>query len=189
MNALDRIAPTWPTLSKLVITGASAGGFGSSINYINYRERWPTVKSYLIDDSGPLLASAVTPQYLKDWQVSWGIGDWIAPICPKCITDASQLYPTLSSAAPNDRLALLESLQDGTISKFYAMSGSDFQTNLLALAQTTLDPLPNFRYFFIPGSSHTMVGNPANFTQNGVGLWTWMTQLVGDDPAWATQQP
>ena len=189
MNALDRIAPTWPMLSKLVVTGASAGGFGSTINYTNYRERWPGAQSYLIDDSGPLLSGNVTPQYLKDWYVGWGVGDWIAPVCPNCITDASQIYPTLAKAFPNDRLALLESLQDGVIRQFYAMQPTDFQTNLLALAQTTLDPLPNFHYFFVPGETHTMEGDVANFTQNGVPLWSWMTQMVTNDAAWTTQQP
>ena len=63
----------------------------------------------------------------------------------------------IATRYPADRMALLSSEQDSTIAAYYQLSGSDFQTDLSALAADVLDPLDNFQYFFVTGSSHTML--------------------------------
>ena len=34
-----------------------------------------------------------------------------------------------------------------------------------------------------------MVGAPAAFSQNGIGLLDWIGQEVGDDPGWVSVKP
>src|SRR5215475_5801607 len=94
LAALERLAATWPNATTLVVTGASAGGYGSVLNYDDYRTAWGSAKGYLIDDSGPFLKSASTPQLLKDWFVAWGLLDWIP--CSACETEFSAVYPFLA---------------------------------------------------------------------------------------------
>src|SRR5262249_12694466 len=145
---------TWPTLSKLVVTGASAGGYGSVINYTEFRARWPMAESLLIDDSGPFLPRASTPQNLQDWFVSWGILDWLSGPCPDCAGEMSALYTAVSNRFPNDRMALLSSVWDKTIRGYYMLSASDFETALRLMAGAVLAPLPRFKYFFAAGETH-----------------------------------
>jgi hypothetical protein len=189
MNALDRFAATWPSLSRLVVAGSSAGGYGATINYSSFRARWPQATAYLVDDSGPLLADDVTPQYLKDWFQQWGVFDWVGTVCAGCTLSLTSLYAQLAARFPTDRMALLSSLQDAVISTFYGMAGLQFQAAVSQLGDTVLEPLPRFRHFYVAGATHTMLRGPALFSAGGVDLWTWLGQMIGDDPAWQTRVP
>jgi hypothetical protein len=86
-------------------------------------------------------------------------------------------------------MALLSSEQDSTIAAYYQLSGSDFQTDLSALAADVLDPLDNFQYFFVTGSSHTMLAAPASFVAAGTPLWTWLAAQTTGELAWASSGP
>jgi len=185
--ALERLAATWPSLGTLVVTGASAGGYGSVLNYDDYRSAWGSAKAYLIDDSGPFLKAASTPDLLKNWFVAWGLLDWIP--CSECATEYSAVYPYLAGKYTSDRLALLSSLQDVVIRTYFFLDADQFQIALEALATDVLDPLPKFEHFFVAGDSHTMIGNPADFSVGELGLWTWLTQMVTDDAAWTSAEP
>ena len=40
----------------------------------------------------------------------------------------------------------------------------------------------------MPGSTHTMLGDPADFTSpGGVALYDWLKQMVTDEATWASQ--
>ena len=187
LAALDRLTATWPSVNKLVITGASAGGYGSVLNYDDYRSAWGGAKAYLIDDSGPFLKAASTPPTLMDWFIAWGLPDWIP--CSECETEPSRVYPFLAGKYTGDRMALLSSLQDSVIRRFFFLTADQFQIALQAMATEVLDPLPKFEHFFVAGESHTMVGRPGDFSVGTLGLWTWITQMVTDDAAWTTAEP
>ena len=187
--ALDRIAATWPSATTLVVSGSSAGGYGAFFNYETFRARWPAAKAYLIDDSGPALLDAQSNDLLRGWFIDWGLVEWLIPRCPACTGGLSAFYAVLAGEHPDDRLALLSSLQDGTIRLFYLLTPADFEAALRALAAQALDPLPNFRHFFTTGTRHTMLGRPASYTSQGVGLWAWLAQMLADDPAWANLTP
>ena len=191
---LARLAPTFPGAGKLVVAGSSAGGFGAFANYADFRARWPSSQVYLLDDSGPPLEGTATPPAeLADWLTNWRLDLVIDPLCgtnaAACRSDLSLAIPALVARYPSDRMALLSSEQDQVIRTFFLLSPTDFQTALLALAADRLDPTANFRYFFVPGSTHTMLGGPAGFSQGGMSLLTWITRLVTDDPAWVSVKP
>ncbi len=191
MAYLKRLAPTFPNMKKVVVSGSSAGGFGASLNYQAFREYFPSSQDYLLDDSGPPLEAPNIPQgYIDAWYQEWGLGQVLDPVCgDPCKTDLSQALKVLDATYPNDRMALLSSLQDQTIRGYFLLSPSGFQTALLMTATDLLDPTPNFRYFFVPGQTHTMLGGVNNFTVNNVSLWDWMNQMVTDDPSWKSQKP
>jgi hypothetical protein len=191
LSFVPRIAATWPAPGKLVVSGSSAGGYGASFNYDTFRKYWPSGKVYLLDDSGPALeGDAIPAGYRTDWYAQWNLGEVLDPICGEaCKTDFSQATKLLAQRYSGDRLALLSSLQDVTIRNYFLLSPSGFQGELLLMAKDVLDPLSNFHYFFVDGQTHTMLGEVGKFTSQGTSLQTWMTQLVNDDPAWASLQP
>lgn len=185
---LKRLQPTFPTPGKLVVSGSSAGGFGSLLNYATFRWYWPETKSYLLDDSGPPLENDWIPQgFVMSWLTNWNLqallDDWCGDMCT---TDLSYGVVVLTGAYPNDRMSLLSSLQDKTISGYFLLSNTGMQAALTQLATDRLDPTTNFHYFYVTGNTHTMLGDVASFTSNATPLWTWLGQQVNDDPAWAS---
>ncbi|MFO0725873.1 MAG: pectin acetylesterase-family hydrolase [Myxococcota bacterium] len=188
---LDRLAATFTAPEKVLMSGSSAGGFGAALNYVAARDRWATPKMYLLDDSGPALPGNYIPASERDaWYSAWNIGEILDPLCGQdCHTDFSIAMRNLAQKYPNDRMALLSSLQDNVIRGFVNLSGPEFETGLRQLGTDVLDPLPNFKYFFITGQSHTMLGNPSGFNSNGHNLVDWVTQELTDDPNWASTKP
>ena len=188
---LRRLGPTFPTFDKMVISGASAGGFGAVLSFATFRARWPRGKMYLLDDSGPFLeAGGIPPALVTAWFANWHLDDVTGPICGiACKTDLSAVMSGLVSRYPDDRMALLSSLQDDVVRAYFQLSAASFQADLLKMAADRLDPTKTFRYFFVAGSGHTMVGSPAAFSQNSVGLLDWIRQEVDDDPDWVSVKP
>jgi hypothetical protein len=186
---LARLLPTFPSPGKLVLAGSSAGGYGAALNYATVRATWPGVETYLLDDSGPLLeTSAIPPAEYAAWQSSWKLDALLQGQCgASCVADWSLIFPSLAGQWPNDRWALLSSLQDSTISGYFGLSGAQFQSALGQLAADRIAPAAGGRSFFVTGSTHTMLFSAASFTSGTTPLWTWLGQMVGDDPAWASK--
>ncbi len=192
-NALAYIAllaATFPKPSQIAVTGSSAGGGGALFNYASFRAAWPTTPMLLIDDSLPLFEGTTVPTSLRTaWYQSWNLAPLVDPICTGCKDDFSLYLTSLAKKFPNDRMALLSSEQDGTIRTFYQLSGPAYAAALKKLTADVLDPLGNFKHFFVNGQTHTMLGGPAMFTANSTPLWSWLTQMVTDDPTWKSVDP
>jgi hypothetical protein len=190
VSFLRRLAATFPSPRRLVVAGGSAGGFGALVNYDTFRRYWPAAAGFMVDDSGPPLEPGAVPQLELDaWYASWRLDLVLDPICgPACRSGLSPGLQAVAAKYPADRLALLSSLQDSVISGYFLMPGPVFQEHLLRMAADVLDPSANARYFFVPGSSHTMVLAPASFEQ-GVPLLEWLGQQVSGDPAWISRKP
>lgn len=188
---LARVAPTFPNPGRVVVSGASAGGGGTLMNYPTFRWYWPDVPMNLLDDSLPLLqGDAIQPWLRETWTASWNLNGLLDDLCPDCETDFSRLHVALGERWPNDRMALLTSEEDETISGYLLMSGERYKGYLHALDEDVFATSPTWKRFFVAGDGHTMIGNPARHeTAAGDELWPWLTQMVTDDPAWASVGP
>jgi hypothetical protein len=187
---LKRLAATWPEPAKLVISGSSAGGYGSSFNYDLVRTYFPKGQVYLLNDSGPVLKGDDIRKDLRDaWYRSWRLDKGLAELCPGCQQDLTAIVPIMARRYPNDRFALLSYLQDGTIARYFQQTPQQFEMNLQRMAAQVLDPLPAFRYYFRAGQNHVMLFNPASHSVGGVRLLDWLGQLVADDPTWRSVKP
>jgi hypothetical protein len=197
---LRRLGPTFPSPRKLVVSGSSAGGFGTLANYVTFRDRWPGAKAYLVDDSAPPLIGNDIPAATRSaWYASWNLGASLDPFCPGCRDDLSEGLRTLLARYPSDRMALVEHLQDAVIRGFYgtytisasspslvigAMPASTFEAALRRLGTTVLDPSPNGRYLFSAGTAHPTLDDPGQVTTPPPGLPAWLEQMLSDDPTW-----
>lgn len=189
---LARLAATFQNPDKLVVSGSSAGGFGTALNYDLFRQYFPQTqgKAYLLDDSGPTLrGDAISASLRSSWYQSWNLDAALHDLCPGCANDFSAMLPIVAAKYPKDRLALLSYTQDQVIRAFFTLSADAFQADLYDLATTVIDPLPNMRYFVATGTAHTFLGAPGGKTSQGVELWTWLGQLLNDDPSWSSVKP
>ncbi len=189
--------------AKVVVSGSSAGGFGSLLAFDMAKNTWPTAKGYLVDDSGPPLREIPTAT-IAAWYLAWDLGGALTPLCGVgCATDMSLAFPALETKYPDDRLALLSSTQDATIRAFFgaftttwpyvvSMDATTFETGLRDLAGRIEDATPpgETHAFIVAGTSHTMLGHPADFTsQHGTSLFDWLGQQVNDDAGWSASIP
>ncbi len=186
---LKRLAATFPSPGKLVVSGTSAGGFGAVTNFHTFRTLWPTGQLYLIDDSGPPLQGSEAADRIGFFDQSWSIYQTLDPFCPDCRQDLSNGFVALSAKYPGDRMALLSYERDSVIPSFFSMSTDLFVARLTGTAQV-IDPLPSTRYFLFGGtasdghSDHTLLRSPGSFALDGVGLWDFIAQQVNDGSDW-----
>jgi hypothetical protein len=200
MAFLKRLGATFPSPGKVVVSGSSAGGFGSLANYPAFRWYWPNAKMYLVDDSGPPLAGNAIPATTRAaWYANWNMGASLDPFCASCRNDMSAGMRALASLFPQDRMALLSHLQDGTIRTFFGtistagpqpMAAATFETALRALG-TTMDPgTANQKYFFTntpTPTRHPILDDPTLETTPAPGVAPWIQDMVSDAPGWASK--
>lgn len=191
-----------PAPSRVVVTGSSAGGFGALLAFDLAKKTWAGAKGYLVDDSGPPLRE-IPQSSVYAWYASWDLAPVLDPLCgTACKQDLSLTFTSLRARYPDDRLALLSSTQDSTMRWFYAdlsafpptqMPAMTYENGVRALAAAIEDdstaPPGETHAFVVAGTSHTMLGNPGGFSSQGMSLWSWLGQQVGDDPAWAAKMP
>jgi len=185
---LTRLATMFAVPTKVIVIGSSTGGYGALFNYDSIRKTWPTTTSYLIDDSGSPLEANVTPQSQWALQFSnWNIGALLDPIC-SCQTAWSPALAAMAAKYPNDRMSLLSYEQDSVLPSYYGITETQFTTALGALVTDVIAPTSNVKYYFVPGSGHVLLFNPASYDQ-GVNLVTWLAQQVDNTAGWTSQHP
>jgi hypothetical protein len=187
---LSRVASTWKDPARVIVSGSSAGGFGAALTYDIARKTFPHARMYLVDDAGPLLEGDALPASEKDaWITAWNIGDLIDSMCAGCRSDFSALESMLTSRYPNDRKALLSSLQDMTIRTYFMLTPDQFQADLLQMIADRIDPTIAFRTFLITGQQHTLLGTMTTSTTGGVVLESWLDDMVNDHAGWPSVKP
>lgn len=143
----------------------------------------------LIDDSGtPLTPGYANATFAAQQRESWNLDATLPPGCEECKEDTSALLPFYAKTFTDHRGALLSYTQDTVISQFNLIDTDKFAEGLDQVAKDLIDPHPNLHYFFVGGKGHVLMGDPTLAT-NGVTVKQWLTQMVSDDAAWASQHP
>jgi cysteine-rich repeat protein len=194
---LDRAAATWPSPTRLVVGGSSAGGFGTLINYDTFRLYWPIQKLYLIDDSGPLLADITPASWMTDGWVGWNVAAAVGDVCPTCSAPSSAIYSALQRWYPNDRKSLVSYLQDhSTASIAYGVTFDQLEAGLRSTASTALGP-NRWGWYFTEGQGHAPLyaaawgSGPAMsaIRSAGVSLPDYLRAQIDGDPTWCPVTP
>jgi Pectinacetylesterase len=200
---LARLVPTFPGLSKVLLTGVSAGGFGAAANYLQTAKAFGSVPVYDLDDSGPPMEDPYVPSCLqKQWADTWGFESTILADCGSACPDPTNY--TLDASIhvakmyPNIPFGLIEDTDDEVITLFYGfganncaaaaiptpVTGPMFTQGLLD-SRTKLAPYPNFGGFIFQGTDHTTLGGASYDTRTAgsgdaavVKLSDWVTTLV-----------
>jgi hypothetical protein len=177
---------------KLVVAGSSAGGFGSLLAFDLARAAWPSpgTAGYLIDDSGPPLVGSDVGAELAGWYDSWKLDLTLDPVCGTgCQADLSKVVGALRERHPSDRIALLGSLQDATLSFFFSKTQDDYQDALLRLVDQSFPASPGTsepHAFLVSGSGHALLSGFEGPTASGTALPEWIRQMVHGEDGWTT---
>jgi hypothetical protein len=201
---LARIVPTFPGLTKVLLTGISAGGFGAAANYPQTARAFGSVPVYSIDDSGPPMGDPYAPKCLqKAWADTWGFDKTILADCGADCPDPTNytIDATIHTLKlyPHVPFGVLDSAGDGTITYFYGfgnnncaaaaiptpLSAATFTAGLLD-SRMKIAAYPNAGSFIFPGTAHTSLGGATLDTVTAGGsdggptvkLSDWVTAIV-----------
>ncbi|NUP10546.1 MAG: hypothetical protein HOW73_31240 [Polyangiaceae bacterium] len=203
---LDRIVPTFPTATKVLLTGASAGGFGATYNYDRVAQAFCPRPVALVDDSGPAMSDEyIAPCLQTRWRELWGLNATLPADCVDCTQpDGGGIvhYVTyVGNKYPDTRLGLISSDQDNTIRLFFgfgendcanldgvvpiSMSGAKFAEGLNDLRDNYLAPLPVWSSYFVSSTTHTYIGGAGytSTTVDEVPLTEWVGAIVDGNDA------
>jgi len=200
---LNRIVPTFPHATQVLLTGVSAGGFGAAVNAPLVQRAFPALKIALIDDSGPPMSSQYLPSCLQDeWRTTWGLDGSILKECGSACPNSSDYaldYALFLGKRFGDRKAgLIESDTDSVISAFYGygndnctgsiltpVAGATFTAGLNDFRSQIVPVDPNFGTYYPDSSQHTWLGGASLYTetQGGTTLISWVTGIVNDTAA------
>jgi len=195
---MERAVATFPTLETLLVTGESAGGFGSVASYDFLRGHWTSangnadLRAILLDDSGPVLDDTAIPVCLQErWRKTWNI---TAALPDDCACDGSKgnigsVWAFNQKKWPKDSFGLVSSLDDGVISSFFAFgllgcwNPFPFGYKRLAagLQRLSASGVP---VYMIDGDSHTHTTTNEFFTREVDKnlLYKWVAQLISSGP-------
>jgi len=201
---LRRILPTFPGITKVLLTGISAGGFGAAYNYDRVAQAFCPTPVVLIDDSGPPMSDGYIAPCLQDrWRTLWGIAETLPADCPECTGPDSggivNYVSFIGKKYPGARLGLISSTRDSVISLFYgygkndckdidgiatAVSGDVYAQGLAELRDTYMKGPASWATYYVDSTTHTYLVGPGFFSTsvNGKKLSTWVADVVGEGP-------
>ena len=189
------------SVPKLFVTGCSAGGAGSLVNYHFLRNGIKSVKKgYMLDDSGPVFPSSgySAPLHQKI-RSAWNV-DSIGATLPATFTfdDMGTINTALADEFPHDRLATTYFLRDMNFSlysyeRFYNFPEKaeilrmwNEDTKLLTALYDTRENLDYFiPYWRNVNDSHcstlfSFAGS--DIEEKNLELGQWVTDLLDDAP-------
>ncbi|HTB75438.1 MAG TPA: pectin acetylesterase-family hydrolase [Polyangiaceae bacterium] len=200
---LQRIVPSFPGVTKVLLTGISAGGFGAASDYVQVAQAFGSVPVYEIDDSGPPMPDPYNPKCLLTEQVNlWGFDKTILKDCGSDCSDLGT-FPIdfakhVGKTYPKVPFGLIESTDDGVITDFFGFGAENCTATLpaqvtaatftagLTAVQTDLQGYPNFGSFIFgePGAAnstqHTSLGGDSTFqTEDTSAVDTLLTTADG----------
>lgn len=208
MSVVSWIDSNFTHVPKMLVTGCSAGGVGSIVNYHYLRNGVHAAqKAYLLDDSGPIFPdpSYSTPMHQKI-QSAWNL-DSLAMGLPTDFTfsDMGTLNTAIADEFPHDRIATTFFERDndfsqysyqrfyGTPTKDQVMSMWASDTQLLVNEYATR---PNL-YYYLPywrslNDSHcttVITFSGSDFADGSVTAAGWINDLVDDKPLDSAAEP
>jgi hypothetical protein len=208
---LDFIIPKSNDVSRVILAGSSAGGFGALINYDRTQKAFGDTPVLLLDDSGPPLEDSVlTPCLQKLFRDSWNLDAALPADCAACKqADGGGLVnalPYLADHYPDRRLGLVTSTRDGTIRSFYGYGYPDctsggalmpedvYAGGIADLRDHTLADHPNFRVYSKDSAEHVwLLYSPATIapSSDGTGehLSDWLDDMLDPSATWDSVAP
>lgn len=199
MVVLDWITRHVPQgVSDLLVTGASAGGYGAAGLFPWVAQAYPQARLSVLADASQGVSTAAfdagTP----------GRGSWEAQLAPWVFGEdplavrSSEMMQRGAAAFPGGRFAQYTTTTDSVQIGFYGVMRlrygpsddpscrgvvPDWNRQMLAQLATDGALQPNLRAYVAPGSSHTIIADDAFYAPMGAqpSVATWLTGML--DPA------
>lgn len=157
--ALTQGAIEFPEPRRVLLAGASAGGYGTVLAAVLVRHVWPDAELIIMNDSGVGVAKDGDPEFIRGLLEEFNALRFIPDDCVGCL-DQGHILPVVEwglENVPNTRIGVFSSLEDSIISGlFLKIDPEDYSRILLRETGRVHERFPNtYRRFIIPGHMHT----------------------------------
>ncbi len=189
--ALDVAVNTFPAPRRILLAGASAGGFGTTFALPLVRYLYPDVPIDVVNDSGVGVGRPNDRAYLELLMSDWNQSAFIPDSCDDCLGDDGHLTSFLIwqlDQDPNVRRSILSSKQDDVIGTFFLqIGGPAYEAALIPeLMELEAAHPDRVRYWLTEGDGHTYVQLAPEQTAGGVSALDWVKTMLDDNDSWTT---
>jgi hypothetical protein len=212
-HILDYVIPQSQDVTRVVLAGSSAGGFGALLNYDRVQQAWGDVPVDLLDDSGPPLADMyLAPCLQQQFRDAWNLDATLPQDCTACREPGgggmANALGFLADKYSNRRLGLVTSTKDGTIRSFYGYGYPDcvagasgnlvpeevFAAGVADLRDNILASHPNFRVYSKESLDHVwLLYEPETIAPHSDGsgehLSDWLHDMLDPSADWNSVAP
>ncbi|MEL6615018.1 MAG: pectin acetylesterase-family hydrolase [Bacteroidota bacterium] len=185
---LGVLQPNLDAPDNVLLTGASAGGFGALVNFAEVADTFTGSQMTLLDDSGPIFYDddVFSPELGTSFIQLFGFqnvfpadaGSLFAP-------DGLQgVYDYYATRYPNANLGLTSYLEDDTIRFFFGFGQADGTITGIEYADGLRDVRATaperWQTYYANGNEHTFIGITDRFNGSsaGVPLNEWLGDLL-----------
>ena len=185
--AIDAALANFPDPSRVVVSGSSAGGYGTFAGYGVTRIAYPETQILVLNDSGPGVQNEAAAEDVQNRVANWNFVERIPTSCDDCLPQVAFLASWALDRDPEARFGLYSYQQDRVISFFIDLDGPSYQDLLLTVTDQVQARHPDrFKRYFPQGSTHTVLLSPEFYTQSiaGVRLLDWTNAFLDDPDSW-----
>lgn len=210
---LDLVIPQSQDVTRVVLAGSSAGGFGALINFDRTQKAFGTVPVTLLDDSGPPLADAyLTPCLQKLFRDTWNLDAALPPDCAACREanggGLANALGYLADTYSDHRFGIVTSTRDGTIRSFYGygypdcvagaagipMPEATYAAAIADMRDNILASHDNFRVYSKDSAEHVwLLYEPETISPHSDGTGThlsdWLREMLDPKATWTSVAP
>ncbi|MEO0325550.1 MAG: pectin acetylesterase-family hydrolase [Myxococcota bacterium] len=182
--SLDVLVATYPSPSRIVLAGNSAGGMGTIYALPLVRRVYPDVPIEVINDSGVGISTPGTQLQLNEY---WNSGAFFAESCMDCIGEDGHLTGQQIwqlNQDPDVRMGFLSSRQDATLVASLGVSGEFYEAAVLeAMAELEAAHPDRFRSLVAGDDTHTFLLREYDRNIGGQVIKNWVGAML-DGSGW-----
>ncbi|MBM69235.1 MAG: vtpJ-therm [Haliea sp.] len=181
--SLDVAVNTFPAPRRILLTGSSAGGFGTTYALPLVRQLYPDVPIELINDSGLGLGRIDEPEFIQQLLTEWNATAFFPESCETCIGDDGHItdyHKYQLSEDENFRLGMMSYTRDTVIAvTFVQVGGEVFEEALLGELDDLEAAYPErVKSFVATGTDHTFLLGDLQKTAGGVSVADWISSML-----------
>ena len=184
---LRRLVPTFASADRVWLAGASAGGYGATLNWWRVQSAFGAVRVDVLSDSGIPVDTTGDGRFGL-MKAAWGLR--LPPGCTACEAGFSGWLPHyVGLMPPPARYALLAFRQDNVIRAYFGLDLPTFEARFDALRAGMG---PGQRAWVQDSTQHVVLGqNPIPVLDGGVAATAWVQAFAADAPdaGWAHAGP
>jgi len=184
--SLDVIRNTFPAPTRILLTGNSAGGFGTDYALPLLRKLYPDTRIDLINDSGVGISK---PGLTEQLSSEWNSGAFIPASCETCIGEDGHLTDYHKWQLEQDetlRAGYISTKQDFVIADvFVQIGGPAFEAQLIPELQELEAAHPDrVRSLIANGNEHTFLQSRYEQAVGSTTVMQWVADMLNDSDNW-----
>jgi len=181
-----------PNPQKVMVTGCSAGGYGSIMWAPYFMRRYPSAQVVQLGDAALGVApESFFPLASAAWGIQSALPDWIGGLDTGKV-GSNDLYKIFARTYPGRSFAQYSTVLDEVQIFFYSLImgqprptpelAQQWMQGALANLASIKQAAPNFYSYLAPGSQHCIIGRPEFYTTKvgDVSFADWVRKLVSD---------